>query len=93
MTTRPNSGQAQEQLGQRLAAQGDRRAALEAFRRAVQLNDAQPASWAALQSLCRSFGLNDEADEAARAAGRLASLPPALAEGSFLMNEGELGPA
>ncbi|HEY2400980.1 MAG TPA: sulfotransferase [Steroidobacteraceae bacterium] len=93
MTTRSNSGQAQEQLGKLLVAQGDRAGALEAFRRAVQLNDAQPASWAALQSLCRSFGLNDEADEAARAAGRLASLPAALAEGSFLMNEGEIGPA
>jgi tetratricopeptide (TPR) repeat protein len=93
MTTRPNSGQAQEQLGKSLIAQGDRRGALEAFRRAVQLNDAQPASWAALQSLCRSFGLNEEAEEAARAAGRLASLPAALAEGSFLLNEGETGPA
>jgi tetratricopeptide (TPR) repeat protein len=90
MTTRPNSGQAQEQLGKSLVAQGDRQAALEAFRRAVQLNDAQPASWAALESLCRSFGLHAEADEAARAAGRLASLPAALAEGSFLLNEGEL---
>ena len=93
MTTRSNSGQAQEQLGQLLLAQGDPKGALEAFRRAVQLNDAQPASWAALQSLCRSFGLNDEADEAARAAGRLASLPAALAEGSFLLNEGENGTA
>jgi len=93
MTTRPHSGQAQEQLGERLASQGDRRGALEAFRRAVQLNDAQPASWAALQSLCRSFGLDEEAEEAARAAARLASLPPALAQGSFLLNEGEIGPA
>jgi tetratricopeptide (TPR) repeat protein len=93
MTTSPHSGQAQERLGQLLLDQGDRKGALEAFRRAVQLNDAQPASWTALQSLCRSFGLNEEADEAARAAGRLARLPPLLAEGSFLLNEGETGAA
>jgi tetratricopeptide (TPR) repeat protein len=89
----PGSGLVQARLGELLAAAGDRKAALEAYRRSIQLNDAIAGSWAALQALCRSFGLNDEAAEAARAAGRLAALPAQLAKGSSLLNEGETGPA
>ena len=89
----PQSGSVQQALGELQVALGDRNAALGSFRRAVQLNDALPASWSALQTLCRQSGLNEEAEEAARAAGRLAGLPSPLAEGSFLLNEGESGPA
>jgi len=89
----PNSGQVQERLGRLLSAAGERTAALEAYRRAIRLNDAMPGSWAALQTLCRSLGLHEEAAQAARAEARLASLPAPLATGSFLLNEGETGPA
>jgi tetratricopeptide (TPR) repeat protein len=85
----PRSGILQQQLGEVHRSLGDGVAALNAFRRAVQLNDALADSWSALETLCRASGLNDEAAEAARSAARLARLPPPLAEGSFLLNEGE----
>ena len=89
----PRSGILQQQLGEVQRSLGDGVAALNAFRRAVQLNDALADSWSALETLCRSSGLNDEAEEAARCAARLARLPPPLAEGSLLLNEGESGAA
>jgi tetratricopeptide (TPR) repeat protein len=92
-STFPRSGSVQQQLGEVHRLLGNHAAALSAFRQAVQLNDALAQSWSALEALCRSSGLNDEADAAALCATRLASLPPLLAEGSFLLNEGESGPA
>jgi tetratricopeptide (TPR) repeat protein len=89
----PRSGSVQQQLGEVHRSLGDRAASLGAFRQAVQLNDALPDSWSSLEALCRSSGLDDEANEAARCAVRLSKLPPLLAEGSFLLNEGEAGPA
>ena len=89
----PRSGSVQQQLGEVHRLLGDCAAAISAFRRAVQLNDALADSWSALETLCRSSGLDDEAADAARCAARLASLPAPLAEGSFLLNEGESGPA
>jgi tetratricopeptide (TPR) repeat protein len=70
--------------------QGDRVAALAAYRRAVLINDTLSASWQELQQLCQADGASAEAAEAARCLARLASLPPEIVRASDLLNEGDV---
>jgi tetratricopeptide (TPR) repeat protein len=74
-------------------ALGEGAAAIGAYKRAVELNDALSESWQALVELYRSAGRLDEARGAAECLERLSTLPPQLAAGSSLLNEGELEPA
>ena len=86
----PESGRVWEQLGIYHQTGGDGAAALAAFRKAVYFNDALPASWAALERLCRAQQLHAEAAGAAACAARLARLPRELMAASSLTNEGHL---
>lgn len=70
-------------------AQGDTAAAEQAFKRAVQLNDALPESWRALIALHSAAAQPAEADLAAACVAKLRSLPPPLLRGSSLLNEGQ----
>ena len=86
----PGSGQLLQDLGQVQLALGRRSAALATLRQAVQLNDALPESWDALEALYRESGQAADAREAARCAGMLRGLSPELLRASFLLNEGEV---
>jgi len=70
-------------------AAGDSAAALSAYRRAVELNPALPASWQALAQLAD----NPEATTAARAAANLAALPAPVVGASSLLADGETAAA
>ncbi len=87
--TRPASGLIFQERGACHRAIGNGAAAISAYRRAVDLNDALPSSWQALSELCRAGGQLSTAANAERCLVRLLSLPPMLAEGSCLLNEGE----
>ena len=89
-TTYPQSGRLQQELARVHRSLGNEAEALGAYRRAVGLNDALAESWHALEALCRARGAEAEAQEAARCAGRLAQLPPAVSMASLLLNEGEI---
>ena len=89
----PASGRLQQEKAHALLASGDRGAAIEAYRRAVDRNDALAESWSALEKLYRSTGEHSEAAEAARSAARLRQLPQQVARASYLLNEGELDAA
>ena len=67
-------------------AAGDTSAAILAYRRAVELNPALPASWQALAQLEGG----QLAEEAARSAARLAALPPAIVAATSLLAEEEV---
>jgi tetratricopeptide (TPR) repeat protein len=89
----PQSGRLQQEIALAHEALGNQAAALSAYRRAVQRNDALADSWAALAALCRRRGELAEAEEAARCARRLAELAPPVVIAASLLNEGELGAA
>jgi tetratricopeptide (TPR) repeat protein len=86
----PASGQLLQESGRVQLALGERAAALGTLRRAVELNDALPESWDVLQDLLQEAGDLTAAQEAARCAARARSLPPELFRASFLLNEGEV---
>ncbi len=79
----------QEQGHCQLAA-GNPGAAIEAYRHAVDLNAALPASWTALELLLRSAGRNDEAATAAAHVKQLAALPAPVVAAAGLLADGEL---
>jgi tetratricopeptide (TPR) repeat protein len=89
----PSSGLLWQERALGYRAQGDTAAAMTAFRRAVDLNDALPDSWLALVELYRVAGRPADAQHAAACVARMRSLPPALLAGSSLLNEGRLEPA
>jgi tetratricopeptide (TPR) repeat protein len=89
----PASGRLQQEKAHALLASGDRAAAIEAYRRAVDRNDALAESWSALEKLCRSAGRHSEATQAAHCSARLRQLPQQVARASYLLNEGELDAA
>src|SRR5437016_1455711 len=85
----PLSGLLWQERAKCHGAQGDLAAALAAYKRAVELNDALPESWQALRELHESADQATEARNAAQALERLQELPPQIAAGSSLLNEGE----
>lgn len=86
----PGSGLLFQERGSCHMALGNAAAAISAYQRAVDLNDALAASWRALIELCRAGGLSSVAADAELSLQRLLSLPSMLAEASSLLNEGEL---
>jgi len=88
--THPKSGLLWQQRARCLRALGRGPEAIEAFERAVSLNDALAPSWQALAELHLARGEPARAGEAARCLARLKSLPAEVAEASSLLNEGEL---
>ena len=79
-----------QERGHCYRALGDTAAAISAYRRAVALNEALPASWRALEALLRAGGRESEAEHARALAEYLAGLPPAIVSASTLFAEGEL---
>ena len=92
-STYPSSGLLWQERALCEQARGDTAAAGQAFRRAVELNDALPETWRALLELHRAAGQAEEADLAAACLMKLRGLPPALAQGSSLLNEGQVDDA
>lgn len=89
----PHSGRLQQEMAHVLRALGSQAAALAAYRRAVEYNDALAESWTAIENLCRAAGGIAEANAAARCVARLAQLPQPVLMASSLLNEGELSAA
>ena len=89
----PDYGRLFQERGHCYRALGEARAATAAYRRAVQLNPALPASWKALQALYQASGQLQDAQTAADQVRALASSPPQLVTASSMLAEGELVPA
>jgi tetratricopeptide (TPR) repeat protein len=70
------------------SARGNAAVALQAFRRALEFNDALVDSWTALIESYRAAGRASEADHATLCLAKLRSLPAPLVRGSSLLNEG-----
>ncbi len=79
-----------QERGHCYRALGDAPAAISAYRRAVALNEALPASWRALYELLRAAGRSAEAEQARLLVEHLATLPPAIMSASSLFAEGEI---
>src|SRR6266702_1800544 len=92
-TTHPDYGRLFQERGHCYRTLGDAAAAIAAYRRAVQLNPALPASWKALQALCQATGQTQDARSAANLVAALESLPPPLVTASSMLAEGEIYPA
>ena len=86
----PKSGLLWQERAACHRALGDRAGAAEAYRRAVELNDALTGSWQALREFYRAAGQPADAEYAAAHLNRIANLPPQLSRGANLLNEGEL---
>jgi tetratricopeptide (TPR) repeat protein len=71
-------------------ARGDQNAALEAYRHAVNLNPALPASWQALHLLFRAAGRMQEAGDAAGHVSRLQRLPTPIVTASSMLADDEI---
>jgi tetratricopeptide (TPR) repeat protein len=67
--------------------------AIEAFVRAVTINPSLPASWNALQVLFRMAGREADADNAAREAAKLATLPAEILTAYSMFADGEISAA
>jgi tetratricopeptide (TPR) repeat protein len=85
----PDYGRLFQERGHCLRAVGQTEAAVEAYRRAVALNGALPASWRALAELHSAAGHKAEAEHAERFAKQIASLPPAIVTATSMFAEGE----
>jgi tetratricopeptide (TPR) repeat protein len=79
-----------QERGHCQVAARDPGAALEAYRRAVNLNAALPGSWKALEVLYRAAGRTADAASAAAEVAKLASLPAAVVTATSLFADGEL---
>jgi len=86
----PVSGLVWQERGACHRALGDKVAAVSAYARAVELNDALAESWRALKELYSSAGQAEGVQYAADGLARIVDLPPPLQLGSSLLNEGEL---
>jgi tetratricopeptide (TPR) repeat protein len=71
-------------------AKRDAPAAIEAFSRAVHLNPALPASWAALETLYRMTGQAENSKIAAEHVATLRRLPPAIIGATGYFSDGDL---
>jgi tetratricopeptide (TPR) repeat protein len=85
----PNYGRLFQERGHCYRALGEVPAAITAYRQAVALNPALPASWKALAALYRSSGRAAEAENAANVAASLERLPAPVVTASSLFAEGE----
>jgi tetratricopeptide (TPR) repeat protein len=85
----PNYGRLFQERGHCHRALGEVPAAITAYRQAVALNPALPASWKALAALYRSSGRAAEAENAANVAVSLERLPAPVVTASSLLAEGE----
>jgi tetratricopeptide (TPR) repeat protein len=92
-TTHPGYGRLFQERGHCYRTLGRAPAAITAYRRAVQLNPALPASWKTLQVLCQATGQLQEAQNAAGMVAALEKLPPPLLTASSMLVEGEIFPA
>ena len=89
----PGYSRSYEERGHCYAALNEVLQAIDAFRQAVNLNAALPASWQMLHTLYQ--GMGDEAN-AARVADRVATLrnlPPEIIQAASLFADGDLVPA
>ena len=86
----PKSGLLWQERASCYMALGDRVSAITAYSRAVELNDALPACWAALQALYRSSGRVQDAEYATQCLTKITTVPQELRHGSSLLNEGEV---
>jgi tetratricopeptide (TPR) repeat protein len=79
-----------QERGHCYRALGDGPTAITAYRRAVALNEALPASWRALYELLRAAGRSAEAEEARQLVEYLGRLPSPIISASSLFAEGEI---
>jgi tetratricopeptide (TPR) repeat protein len=92
-TAHPDYGRLFQERGHCYRALGDASAAIAAYRYAVQLNPALPASWHALQALYRVVGQTADYNMAADQVAALAKLPTPLVTAASMLSEGEILPA
>jgi tetratricopeptide (TPR) repeat protein len=85
----PDYGRLFQERGHCYRTVSEAAAAIEAYQRAVSLNPALTASWAALAELCRSVGMNAQAEHAAQQAAQLAKLPPPVISARNMFAEGD----
>lgn len=85
----PDFGRLYQERGHCYRALGDTPAAIAAYRHAIALNAALPASWKALAGLYRLTGQAQDAQAAAQVAAHLAAMPVAVATATSLFAEGE----
>jgi tetratricopeptide (TPR) repeat protein len=85
----PSFGRLFQERGHCYRALGNAPLAMTAYRQAVVLNPALPASWKTLAALCRAAGRTDEAESAAGIAATLAALPVPVLTANSLFAEGE----
>jgi tetratricopeptide (TPR) repeat protein len=86
----PQYGRLFQERGHCYRVLGEQAAAIEAYQRAVTLNEALPASWKALYELLRSAGRNAEANKAKLLVEYLAGLPPEIISASSMFAEGDV---
>ncbi|HWX26764.1 MAG TPA: sulfotransferase [Steroidobacteraceae bacterium] len=86
----PQYGRLFQERGHCYRVLGDQAAAIEAYQRAVALNEALPASWKALYELLRSAGRQTEADHAKLLVDHLAGLPAPIVSASSMFADGEV---
>lgn len=86
----PRYARAFQEAGHNLKAMRDRDGATQAYRRAVELNRALPASWRELARLYRRLDMPAAAQSAQAEYDRLARLPAELVSVSSLIQEGRL---
>jgi len=89
-TLHPDYGRLFQERGHCYRALGDAPRAITAYQRAVALNEGLPASWKALAELLRASGRTAEADNAARTAAYVGSLPVPVVTAKSLYAEGEV---
>jgi len=85
----PGYGRLFQERGHCLRTLGEFPTAIAAYRQAVALNPALPASWKALAALLQSAGRRDEAAAAAGVAGTLENLPAPVVTANSLFSEGD----
>jgi tetratricopeptide (TPR) repeat protein len=85
----PQYGRLFQERGHCYRALGQGPAAITAYQQAVARNPALPASWKALAVLCRSAGLDSDAQNAADVAASLDNLPAAVVTANSLFAEGD----
>ncbi len=86
----PDFGRLFQERGHCHRALGDFEAAIAAYRRAVALDAALPASWNSLQMLYQASGCQAEAEAAGRYLAQLKELPPDIVNASSMLNEGDI---
>jgi tetratricopeptide (TPR) repeat protein len=89
-TLHPTYSRLFQERGHCCVAAGDPGAALQAYRHAVALNPALPASWRALHLLFRSANQMSEAENAAGHAARLGKLPSPIVTARSMLADNEL---